>query len=1819
LLAVVAAAAVAGPAQAEMGLVGYFKVPPFTGPVSIDAAGINHNGTGGTAPGDVFFSGTVPVNELGPSTEQYSALGQAKGRFPGAGDIAIDQATGKIFYEKRVLAANGEFLLSHGFDAVRSGPDDSNVDEQQRVTVIATGGTFTFSCCFNNGASVSTKPLPYNASAAEVKTAVDEMIVVKDPGSSVTVTGGPGDAAGSHPYTITFDGGEIAGDDVEKLQVNGKLAGSFTSLTNLTTVSGGAVEICTVADVCRNNGNPVFVDSFGHNVGGALNGAEGVALAPPGPPNAGDLLVGDRESARVSEFTPAGVFVRTFGWDVNAHGVNDSTADEQQKLTIDATGGRFSLSLPFRTESTFEAPPAPTTGATGHGNVVSGSSTIANVSTEAGEFASGEAISGVGIPAGTTIVGVAPGELTLSAAATQSAPGTVITGADLAYDSSSAQVEAALNAMPSLSDAGASVSVSGPSGGPFTITFGGAFGGDNIPAMSSSAVSLTGGEHTATVSTVANGGAFEVCVQSAGDVCKSGEAGSTVGQFRGGIGGIAEDSSGAVYVVEAAGGFFSNGRVQKFTPSGSGFVPSLFGSDEVQKLTVNASAGQFRLAFGAEPDTTTGTANVVVGSNVLTNVVTNTGQFSVGQPIKESTGGNTYFIPSNTLITAIGTSTITMSKAATQSSIGLGIHSDTPYVTSDLPFNATAAAVESALNALPSVGGFGASVVAGGGPGDAGGTSPYTVTFSGGKLHDADVPQMVTENGTTALSGGSGAGADQAVVVTERDGGPRGLPIPESTSDPTAPMDVAVDGSDHVLIAKAFALGASKCADGSPSPNELRIVRYDTAGMPMETSAPCLFVPPGFTSNNAPNLSVDPINGEPYLSVDMSGFQQEVNPVTGDGMFVLVFGDTGTLPSFALDQPSNLGPDGVTISGTINPHGPVTAAGHPNPTNTTYRIEYREQGESNWTTYALDTSVGTGSVAVPFTIGVSGLTPKTTYEIRTVVSKLGFLAQFGAPQTITTVGAAPTVDAFTTSNVTASAADLEAVVNPLGTATSYHFEYGKTPAYGQSTPETTIGEAQSGVAVADHIGSLEPVVYHFRIVANNAFGTTTSADQTFSFYPESCPNSIVRAQTGSGSLPDCRGYELVSPSDSGAASLTIGGPNSPYATPSRLAFFGFFGSIPGPWNPQNVFGDMYVATRSAAGWSTHYVGIPADQRPSAGGPPNGGIFTGSLWRADPILSSRSMDRFLDWEHGQQGLGNIEIRQSGSMAPYMWGADGAAHGRLPTNAAEIPNGEADLREYGFNGDMKPSADFSHYFFSSSNVAFAPGGLTSGNGSVYDNDLATGTVEIVSKLSNGSPIPEEPGDEEDDYFTLPAASIDGSHILIAATGTAVCGHAKCPSASNERIPCYDGIDQAGAVGAIQKCPENLPSHLYMRVGGGVGGVTYDVSGGAVVHYDGMTSDGSKVYFTSHEDLTEDNSDNDSSVDLYMWSEVGDTITRVSSGSGSVGNTDNCNSAWIAGCGVEVVPSMVGMELLQAGGFEQAVHGGALRFGLSFSDPTDNSIAAVSGDIYFYSPEQFVASKGVPGRRNLYVFRSGQIQFVATLDADKPTSRFQITPSGSRAAFITDSRLTTYDNAGYDEMYTFTPSTGQLVCVSCIPSGQPPTSYVVGSQNGIFMSDDGRTFFATESALLPADTNGLTDVYEYVDGRPRLISSGVASIQKSSLGEAGLVGVSADGIDVYIGTFDRLVAGDQNGQLLRFYDARSGGGFPQTTVAAPCAAADECHAPPNQTESLPAIGSSADLGSGGNLSQATKKTRKHRKHHKRRRRHHGRHVRSGHGGRG
>jgi hypothetical protein len=732
------------------------------------------------------------------------------------------------------------------------------------------------------------------------------------------------------------------------------------------------------------------------------------------------------------------------------------------------------------------------------------------------------------------------------------------------------------------------------------------------------------------------------------------------------------------------------------------------------------------------------------------------------------------------------------------------------------------------------------------------------------------------------------------------------------------------------------------------------------------------------------------------------------------------------------------------------------------------------------------------------------------------------------------------------------------------------------------TPLEGIGSGEEPVQVTNHLENLEiGATYHFRVVAENQWGEDASADQTFAFFTANCPNAHVRQQSGAAYLPDCRAYELVSPAVAGAVQLFPGQGLGPIvdefishpptsnlgraSSPARFAFWGGIGQITGT-NPPNITQDLYVATRSVDGWDTHYPGLSASESFASGG----------------TRCSDAMDRCTNLDIADPL--ELSVEDTGSKAPYIFDSEqnSVSVGRFPTMVNEVEGGEE------YTGEGLPSDDFSHFGFSSNDVAFAPGGLETAPGSAYDNDAGANTAEIISKTPGGLDIAQDPEgctaevNKErqciEEFLRVQDVSTDGSHILI----------------SNFAKPSGELPNKAFGPFSLVDRFKSKDVHLTMAVGAAM---FYDITQGHRADFTGMSRDGSKVYFTSDEQVTAD--DTDASIDLFMWNEVGDTLTRLSAGAGGDGNSDTCNAGWVTKdtCNIQSAETAIDRPVPNEN-VTQSIYTG------------DNWISE-TGDIYFYSPEQLEGGNGFANARNLYVYRNGQPQHVATFNATNPAERMQVAPNGGHMAFLTSTQITGYENEGTDQMYLYDPvadatdpSDDGITCVSCVPTGDPPTSQTIASQNGLFMSDDGRAFFSTKDALVPFDTNGLRDVYEYVEGRPQLISSGTANQDTWGGGlliypsmTIGLEGVSADGVDVYFSTFDTLVPQDENGEFIKFYDARTGGGFPFAEPPPPCKAADECHGTGSVAPALPRVGTGATLGQTGNV-KAQKKKKKCKK---------------------
>jgi hypothetical protein len=96
-------------------------------------------------------------------------------------------------------------------------------------------------------------------------------------------------------------------------------------------------------------------------------------------------------------------------------------------------------------------------------------------------------------------------------------------------------------------------------------------------------------------------------------------------------------------------------------------------------------------------------------------------------------------------------------------------------------------------------------------------------------------------------------------------------------------------------------------------------------------------------------------------------------------------------------------------------------------------------------------------------------------------------------------GLKPSVTTEAATSVTETGATLKGQVNPNGAATTYQFEYGTTTSYGTKVPAAaeSVGSGTTNVAVSKAISGLKGnTIYHYRLSATNASGTTFGEDKT---------------------------------------------------------------------------------------------------------------------------------------------------------------------------------------------------------------------------------------------------------------------------------------------------------------------------------------------------------------------------------------------------------------------------------------------------------------------------------------------------------------------------------------------------------------------------------------------------------------------------------------------------------------------------------------------------------------------------------------------------
>jgi DNA-binding beta-propeller fold protein YncE len=232
---------------------------------------------------------------------------------------------------------------------------------------------------------------------------------------------------------------------------------------------------------------------------------------------------------------------------------------------------------------------------------------------------------------------------------------------------------------------------------------------------------------------------------------------------------------------------------------------------------------------------------------------------------------------------------------------------------------------------------------------------------------------------------------------------------------------------------------------------------------------------------------------------------------------------------------------------------------------------------------------------------------------------------------------------------------------------------------------------------------------------------------------------------------------------------------------------------------------------------------------------------------------------------------------------------------------------------------------------------------------------------------------------------------------------------------------------------------------------------------------------------------------------------------------------------------------------------------------------------------------------GKANFYFDHDGTITFIMHGGGG---------PISSNGAFLA------FGSEG--EIHIYSAQANRFKCASCNPDGEAPTEGVTFSFAAHPVSDNGQVFFETSEALLPRDTDGVKDVYEYDwNSGLQLISAGTSA--SGSL----LLAATPSGNDVFFLTRQKLLPQDNLQEAAKIYDARVGGGFPEIAVPPECTTADACRAAASPQPSIYGAPSSQTFSGAGNLSSQAKVKSKKRHRFRGRIKHrmcrHGKHGRA------
>jgi hypothetical protein len=343
---------------------------------------------------------------------------------------------------------------------------------------------------------------------------------------------------------------------------------------------------------------------------------------------------------------------------------------------------------------------------------------------------------------------------------------------------------------------------------------------------------------------------------------------------------------------------------------------------------------------------------------------------------------------------------------------------------------------------------------------------------------------------------------------------------------------------------------------------------------------------------------------------------------------------------------------------------------------------------------------------------------------------------------------------------------------------------------------------------------------------------------------------------------------------------------------------------------------------------------------------------------------------------------------------------------------------------------------------------------------------------------------------------------------------------------------------------------------------------------------SSDGRKIFFRDYNRLTSDASG--SGEDLYLFEPESDRLVDL-----TVDNVDHGGAGVLGTLGASADGSS--LYFVANGRLSPEAPDGNCTRGISPPGTRCNLYLWHEG----WKKPRFIASlsggdEGGGNNEGGSAYNELGVAYDWSSIVRRHTAR--ASRDGSRVVFMSEEPLTGYDNlvetgdscgttlqgvrlsAACQEVFLYEVSgnesaPGRLICLSCRPSGARPsgpsgipggTEYALSGalyQSRVLSEGGGvseRVFFDSADAVVPQDTNGVEDVYEYENGQVSLLSDGTSS------GGASFVDASVNGSDAFFVTNAQL-AGQDTDRLADLYDARAPHetgekvGFPVSTPVA------------------------------------------------------------------